>query len=115
MKKTVLLSAVVVAVLVFSYCSSAKKATAVAPKLTSYEANVAPIVMANCTPCHFPDKGGNKKPLDSYNSVSNQIDDVLRRIQLNPTDRGFMPNKHPKLADSTIAVFKQWKADGLVK
>lgn len=115
MKKIVLLSTMIIAVLAFSYCSSSRKATAAIPKLTAYDADVAPIMMANCTPCHFPAKGGNKKVLDNYTSVSSQIDEVLRRIQLNPTDRGFMPNKHPKLTDSTIAVFKQWKADGLLK
>jgi hypothetical protein len=33
---------------------------------------------------------------------------------LNPGERGFMPfKKTAKLSDSTIAVFKQWKEDGL--
>jgi hypothetical protein len=63
----------------------------------------------------FPDKGGNKKPLDSYTAVSSTADEILRRIQLAPTDRGFMPNRKPKLSDSTINVIKQWKADGLTE
>ncbi|MCW3088486.1 MAG: cytochrome c [Sediminibacterium sp.] len=113
MKKTLVLSSLVVVALAFSYCSSSRKA-ATTKHVITYEANVAPIVMANCAPCHFPDKGGKKKALDNYNGVTAQVDEVLRRIQLNPTDRGFMPDRHPKLADSTIAVFKQWKADGLL-
>jgi cytochrome c553 len=118
MKKISVIALVLLAAIVFSYCSSTKKATASAPPVVmkiNYQANVASIVQANCTPCHFPDKGGNKKPLDSYASVSSQIDDLLRRVQLNPTDRGFMPNRHPKLSDSTINVLKQWKADGLLE
>jgi mono/diheme cytochrome c family protein len=108
------------AVVAFSYCSSSKKAAgaapvAKAPAKINYQANVMSIIQANCAPCHFPDKGGNKKPLDGYAAVSSQIDEILRRIQLNPTDRGFMPNRHPKLSDSTINVIRQWKADGLTE
>lgn len=115
MKKAILLSAMIMAILVFSYGSFSKKASETIPSLVSYDENLAPVVMANCAPCHFHNKGGKKKRLDSYKSVSSQIDEVLRRIQLNPKDRGFMPNKNPKLADSTIAIFKKWKEDGLLK
>ncbi|MBV9986554.1 MAG: hypothetical protein JO301_02680 [Chitinophagaceae bacterium] len=117
MKKFTFIGLIAVAVIAFTYCSPSKKATVanLQPALTTYDANVAPILAANCAPCHFPEKGGNKKPLDSYNGASAQIDDVLKRVQLNPTDRGFMPQRHPKLSDSTINVLKKWKADGLVK
>ncbi|MES2006181.1 MAG: hypothetical protein V4450_16810 [Bacteroidota bacterium] len=115
MRKLFVSSIVVAAVVVFSYCSSTKKATATAPVVakTNYQANIMQVVQANCTPCHFPDKGGRKKPLDSYNAISAQIDEVLRRIQLEPTARGFMPDRKAKLADADINAFKQWKADGL--
>lgn len=115
MKKFTVIGMVIAAVVALTYCSPARKATVTAPMATTYDATVAPILAANCTPCHFPEKGGNKKPLDSYNSASAQIDDILKRIQLNPTDRGFMPFKHPKLADSTINILKKWKDDGLAK
>jgi cytochrome c553 len=115
MKKISVLLLVVVAVSVFTYCSSSKKAAKVIPK-TTYEANVAPIIAATCAPCHFPDKGGRKKPLDNYKAVTAQLDEVLRRIQLNPTDRGFMPDRKPnRMADSSIAVIKKWQADGLLE
>lgn len=119
MKKAFLFFFILAAVILFTYCGPSKKATMAVPppppaKL-SYEAKIAPLLVANCAPCHFPDKGGRKKPLDSYASASAQIDEVLRRIQLSPTDRGFMPDRKPKMADSTIALFKQWKDDGLVK
>jgi hypothetical protein len=71
--------------------------------------------MNNCSPCHIPAKGGNKKAYDNYGNVKNDIDDIIRRISLNPGDRGFMPFKHAKLSDSTIAVFVKWKADGLAE
>jgi hypothetical protein len=71
--------------------------------------------MNNCTPCHIPSKGGNKKPYDVYANVKTDIDEMIRRIELNPTDKGFMPFKKAKLHDSTIAVFKKWRADGLLE
>lgn len=123
MKKICLLFSIVAAGIIFSYCSSPKKVTAAVPApkeevkviKVNYQANVRPIVEANCAPCHFPDKGGNKKALDSYSGVSAQVDELLSRIQLNPGERGFMPRQHAKLSDSTISVIKKWKADGLTE
>ena len=70
-------------------------------------------MLATCAPCHIPAQGGNKKALDTYAGVKDNIDDIIRRIELNPGDMGFMPFKHPKLPDSTIAMIKQWKTDGM--
>jgi hypothetical protein len=113
MKKIIILAVVILGVFVFSRCHSAKKASGAVVKST-YENNMQTLVGANCSPCHFPAKGGNKKALDNYDSLKANIDDVIRRIELNPTDRGFMPFKHPKLSDSTIAVFKKWRDDGML-
>ena len=116
MKKNAVITLVISSVMVFSYCSSALNAASpnVAPKV-NYKADIAVLLQAKCTPCHFPDKGGRKKRLDTYASVSGQITEILRRIQLNPKKRGFMPDKRAKLSDSTIAVFKQWQTDGLLE
>ena len=103
--------------LVFSYCSSSKKATSKteAPKL-AYERSIQTIIVGNCSPCHIPEKGGKKKAYDNYANVKTDIDEIIRRIQLDPHDKGFMPFKKPqKLSDSTIAVFKQWKEEGLAE
>jgi hypothetical protein len=62
-----------------------------------------------------PSKGGRVAALDNYDAASNYIDNIISRISMQPGDRGFMPLKHARLSDSTIAVFKQWKADGLGK
>src|SRR5690349_20372908 len=96
------------------FCSGTKKATAVAPPKMTYVANVQPIMTANCTPCHFPPRG-NKKPYDTYDNVKGDIDEIISRKQKNPTERGFMPFKPAKLPDSTIQVYVQWKADGLLE
>lgn len=84
-----------------------------APKLT-YMSNIQSTVVANCSPCHFPPKG-SKKPLDNYDSVRSSIDDIIARIQKQPDEKGFMPFKHAKLADSTIMVFVNWKNSGMVE
>jgi hypothetical protein len=99
--------------LVFQFCSSSKKAAAKVPKIT-YAANIKTIMETNCTPCHFPPKG-NKKPFDTYQSVKDDIDQIVDRVSRNPIDKGFMPMKHPKLPDSTINVLVQWKKDGLLE
>jgi uncharacterized membrane protein len=116
MKKYFVFTVVSVAALIFANCGSSKKATAtVVPKL-NFEANMQAVVVANCSPCHIPAKGGNKKPYDNFANVKTDIDEIIRRIELEPSARGFMPfRKNAKLSDSTIAVFKQWKADGLLE
>ena len=111
MKKISVLALVTVTIFIFSNCHTAKKAAASMPKYT-YENNIKALVMDNCTPCHIPSKGGNKKPFDNYDSARSSIDDMIRRISLNPEDKGFMPFKHPKLSETTINVFKQWKEQG---
>ena len=121
MKKFFVCAGAMIVIVLFTYCSAGRKtaadstASAAAPAKITYLANAKPIFEASCSPCHFPEKQGNKKPLDSYAGASAQIDEVLRRIQLNPGERGFMPARHPKLSDSTISVLKQWKADGLAE
>jgi len=102
------------AVLVLTKCGSSKKAAVTKPKL-SYDANLSSVIISHCSPCHIPEKGGKKKAYDNYANVQQDIDEILRRIQLNPSERGFMPFKKAKLADDTIALFKQWKEDGMLE
>ena len=99
---------------ILQYCTSSKKA-AKAPVLVSYTARVQPIILANCSPCHIPAKGGRVKAYDSYLAAKNDIDKILDRVNRNPDQKGFMPFKHSKLADSTINVLVQWKKDGLLE
>jgi mono/diheme cytochrome c family protein len=113
MKKLFILTAVIATVFVFSNCSSTKKVAATKAVMT-YEGNMQAVIQANCSPCHIPAKGGFKKAYDNFGSVKADIDEMIRRIELNPGERGVMPfKKTEKLSDSTIAIFKQWKADGL--
>jgi len=122
MKKIYVFAGMAVLALGLTYCSSSKKAarkaaeTAAAVPKTTYTANVSTVIAGNCAPCHIPSKGGNKKPYDNYANVKADIDDIIRRIELNPTDRGFMPfKKTEKLPADVIAVFKKFKEDGALE
>lgn len=118
MKSYSVLFLLIVTALVFSYCSSSKKATASKMETAkpSYENSIQTLIVGNCSPCHIPEKGGKKKAYITYASVKEDIDEIIRRIELNPHEKGFMPFKETeKLSDSTIAVFKQWKDNGLLE
>src|SRR5688500_11423104 len=118
MKQYSVLLLLVATALVFSYCSSSKKATASKTEIpkSSYANSVQTIIVGNCSPCHIPEKGGRKKAYDNYAKVKADIDEIVRRMELDPHEKGFMPlKKTEKLSDSTIAVFKQWKQDGLLE
>jgi cytochrome c553 len=114
MKKYFILITIAICGHLLSQCHSSKKAMAAVPKLT-YANDLQTTILGNCSPCHIPAKGGNKKPYDNYANVSHDIDAMLQRIQLNPTDKGFMPFRGKKLSDSTIAIFQKWKADGMLE
>ncbi|MEO6583779.1 MAG: cytochrome c [Ferruginibacter sp.] len=98
-------------------CKSSSKVAATPPaaKMIYFDADVMPLVSANCSPCHIPAKGGNKEALDSYDAVKTEIGEIINRISLNPGEKGFMPFKHPKLSDSTIMVFVKWRDGGMAK
>src|SRR5688572_33075896 len=86
MKKLVGLSFSVLAA-ALSFCTSSKQTTSTTdvtktPTVT-YLTDIQPIVSAHCAPCHFPPKG-NKEPLDNYEDVKAEIDDIIARIELNP-------------------------------
>jgi hypothetical protein len=117
MKKTLLITGLMATAVIFYNCHGSKKATSsMAARKLTYESDLKLVVEVNCTPCHIPGKGGNKKAYDNFANISKDIDEMIRRIDLNPTDRGFMPFRKPtKLSDSTINVFKKWKADGMME
>lgn len=113
MKRLVIMTLLVMLVGLLQFCGSAKKIkTAAAGQPTTFEANVLPIIKAKCAPCHIPPVG-TKKHLTDFAVVKEQADSILRRVQLNPGDKGFMPyRKSERLPDSLVQVFVQWKADG---
>lgn len=112
--KKLFIVAVLAMAIAFQFCSPSKKAkTVVVPKLT-YEADIKPLIATKCTPCHLPPEG-RKEPLNSYAATKTYIDEMVVRIKMNPGEKGYMPFKKPKLSDSLIHVFEQWKTDGLLE
>lgn len=116
MKKYFILGSLSATILIFANCSNTKKIATLPAPATTFETNMQTLIVANCSPCHIPGNGGRMRPYDNYTNVKTDIDEILRRIQLNPGEKGFMPfKKTAKLSDSTIAVFQQWKTDGLLE
>jgi hypothetical protein len=99
-------------IVLFQFCSHSKKLQK--PPATTFDSNVKPIILSNCSPCHVP-PNGKSGILSTYDAAKSHIDEILTRIQKNPGEKGFMPFKHNKLPDSTIQVFAQWKTDGLLE
>lgn len=105
-----------------TFCTSGKKSTTVVsdeptPKPAfTYEKDVAPIMMASCSPCHFPETG-KKKPLNTYESAAKNIEDILMRVQLPVDHDQYMPfkSKKPALTDREIAILKKWQQDKMPK
>lgn len=112
MKKMILIL-LLVTVALFQFCSSTKKVQVSEQKI-SYAANVQPLIVNNCSPCHIPPKG-NKEALNTYETAKANLDNMVVRMQRNPDEKGFMPFKHPKLSDSVINVFTKWKTDGFIE
>lgn len=112
MKKLIILLLLIPSVTVLQFCTSTKKAVA-EPSIT-YVGNIAPIMLTSCSPCHFPPKG-KKLPLDNFESVKSNIDEIIESIEKDPSQKGFMPFKHAKLSDTTIALFNVWKKTGFAE
>jgi len=74
-----------------------------------------PLIEGKCSPCHIPAKGGNKEPLNSIENVRANIDEIIRRIQLDPSHKDYMPKKKAPLTKEEIDLFKTWKAEGTEK
>ena len=116
MRKYFILTGITAAVLIFANCNPSKKAAATVVPKSTYTADLSVVIMNNCVPCHIPAKGGFKKSYDNYANVKTDINEMIRRIELSPTDKGFMPfKKKERLPDSTVAKFKKWRDDGLLE
>ena len=80
----------------------------------SYATDIAPIIEAKCTPCHFPAQNGSKDPLDSYETMKDHGKAALYRVTLSEEDPKFMPFKlkKPALTEDEITKLKAWIATG---
>lgn len=82
---------------------------------TSYSFDIEKIFTFNCSPCHIPAKGGTKKNFDNYTVVKENIDEIIRRVELPTTNKDFMPLRGTKLSPDNINLLRKWKADGLLE
>ena len=118
MKKSLVVFVLIAGSLMLQFCTASRSAASGKADATmvTYASDVAPILQAHCTPCHFPD-GGKMKFLDTQTAVETNIDTILARVQLTPGTDGFMPFKSKKepLTEAQIATLKAWKAGGMAK
>ncbi len=98
----------------FQFCATSRHGKNKKVARMTYVGHIEPIISTSCAPCHIPGKG-NKTPLNTFASAKEEIDEIIERIQKNPSEKGFMPLKHAKLSADTIQMFTQWKADGLME
>jgi hypothetical protein len=114
MRKASLLIAFLAVIL---FACHRKTAPASSIPLTTYTANIKPIIDNSCTPCHVPSKGGKKANFDSFDSTKKYIADMITRVQLNPDDPKFMPfkQKKPPLTAAEIQTLKNWQMSGMKK
>lgn len=92
----------------------------------NYADRVLPLVEANCSKCHNPDKKKADLDLTSYQGVLQGSGSGAVVVSGNPdgsklwkalthAEEPFMPPNRPKLGDKELEVFKKWIADGLVE
>jgi uncharacterized membrane protein len=104
---------------VLQFCKPAQSTTASVPEapsvpLVSYEKDIKPLMVGKCTPCHFPETG-KKKMLDTYAAVKTDVNEIIRRVKLNPEEAAFMPfkSKKPQLTPDEIQLLDNWLKQGM--
>lgn len=114
MRKIVFSAAIIFFLVFFQNCKSAKTNNYKVPAALSYNKDIVPILQTSCTPCHFP-PDGRKEPLNSYETVKNNISAVIERVKLSKDNPKFMPfkNKRPALNDSLIVVLETWQKQNM--
>ncbi|HLH55435.1 MAG TPA: c-type cytochrome domain-containing protein [Verrucomicrobiae bacterium] len=92
----------------------------------NYVDHVAPLIEANCSKCHNPDKKKADLDLTSYQATLKGSGSGLVVASGNPdasklwkalthAEEPYMPPNRPKLPDKELEVFKEWIAGGLLE
>lgn len=80
----------------------------------TYNGNIRSIINQSCAPCHV--YGGNETNFgSSYSATRSASIGIIDRIKRLQGSTGFMPYNGTKLDSATIAMFEQWKTDGLLE
>lgn len=114
MKQNIFLILITVSITVFVACTK-KASPGKSAVETSYQADIVPLLQAKCTPCHLPTKGGFKADFENFESAKKYASEMVKRVLMNPGERGFMPFKGTRLSEEEISVFKQWVDQGLTE
>lgn len=77
-----------------------------------YDASIKAIIQNNCGSCHI---NGPQREFGNYTAAKNNIDEILRRINLAQGAAGMMPSNGTKLSQQTINTIQKWKDDGLLQ
>lgn len=80
----------------------------------TYMADVKPILVVSCSPCHLAG-GTNPNKWDEYTPTKTKITTILDRVKREQGTTGFMPRNGTKLSADKIAVLEKWLADGLLE
>ena len=114
-KKVIGTIVMVVFVLSGNYLSScSKNDPSPEEQQITYTAHIKPLIASRCTPCHLP-PDGFKKWFNTYDATKQNVDEMIRRIQLPASDTLSMPWKKSKLSAAEIQKFIKWKEDGLLE
>lgn len=83
------------------------------PKVT-YAADIAPLLLNKCAPCHYPGQQGKKLPIDTYEAAKQHLNEMIVRVELPQSDPKFMPFKlkKPALTAEEIELLKNWGRGG---
>lgn len=77
-------------------------------------ADISPILLRSCSPCHYPDQDGKLLALDSYTQVKKHLSKMLRRVELPQDNPKFMPYELQReaLSADEITRLKNWAQGG---
>lgn len=99
------------------HCKSSKNViTNKSVAIVTYTKSIAPLMERSCTPCHYPEEG-KKKMLNTFETVRDNIDDILTRVQLPTTEKKYMPfkSKKPAFTEEEITLLKKWVSQKMVE
>lgn len=82
------------------------------PDVISFTEKIEPLILNNCATSGCHAAGFTSPALTNHSQISSNANDILFRIQQDPTSSQLMPSGGPKLADSLIQQFKCWVNQG---
>jgi len=92
----------------------------------TYQENILPLVEANCSKCHNPDKKKADLDLTSYQGaikgsgsgevvLSGNVEGSKLWKALTHSEEPYMPPNRPRLEEKDLEIFKKWIAGGLLE